>query len=411
MKSLWHLPILICVLTTIGCTAGLGPVAPAPAFWTSTGSTIGVGMTALPKAYREGSWCGEGTRLGPGLSVAVDSVQMAGKLETYLNALDLSSFKQIQETFKERLTQYGFKASVIETPIRKVLPEFDAPSGGIAYAPKDFRSLKAKLGVDRLLLIEVLRVGTTRDCKLGVAQAPPATALFTSGTLIDLTDNRLLWRSTQSDARTAPESWAQPPMFPDLTQTLTKSMDEVKANLLADFFSTAISRGPSPITEFVTAAFPEDFAGFTFGSTAAVAEHTCTDTGQTWEEQEGSFVCGAPVKPLEFASPVLLRFCDDKLCAVDVVARPPKDDGALAQYKEIQVKLEHQYGPPSSKTSRIPSECSVDVAPCILDGTAAMKTKWVWSTGRTISLKMGKLKGSVGILLQHELSPKGTPGL
>jgi hypothetical protein len=389
-RSSLRLLSLVFVLTALGCTPALGPVGLTPDFWDSRASTIGVALGKPPR-FRALS-----------LPTSMAAEARTASWSSHLRSLGDEALKKAKRMFRVRLTQYGFKATEVESYIhRQVLSDFDRPNSEAQYEVKDFRPYKAKLGVDRLLFVEFQVVGTLHDGP-PLAEAPPIAQCELSGTLIDLSTNIVLWSSRKASTKPA-AIWDEPPTYPTLTELLSDTVHGAEQDLVQDFFATA-SGPPLPvISDFAQGAFPRGFSGFTFGATRAASQQACIDAGQSWESpgKAGYFVCSAALGQSDLAGPVHLRFCDDKLCSIEVVARLSEGTDMMKPYKEAKAKLESQHGPASSRESQIPSKCFDDVAPCIRSGTAFATAQWIWPEGDA-SITVRKLDDGPGMRLRYE---------
>lgn len=68
---------------------------------------------------------------------------------------------------------------------------------------------------------------------------PPSAACTIEGRLINLKNNRTLWRFTTIEQIKVTGSWSQPPSYPNFSNTLSQAIDQAKQTVLSNFFSTA----------------------------------------------------------------------------------------------------------------------------------------------------------------------------
>ncbi len=382
MKPIVYLLTLLCGLWTIGCASVLPPVPLDPAFWKDTKPTIAVAMTAIPKPKT--------TKTGSQglLDMAVNEA-MGSELDAHLNALDVSSFKQMQETFRERLVANGFSVKDMQDPINvDNLVDFEGPSGAVHYMDKDFRRLKQQLGVDKLLLLEVIYIGTMRRYYGFVPLEDPTIHCSARGTLIDLSDNRVLWHHSELRISNVPDPWDQGPAFPNLTRTLGNAMMKVQTSIPRIFFAGApkgLQAAPPPVKvagEKAPAVRPDDFGdafGFVFGTSKAEAAAACQKARHQWRDDEKVSHCsGTPSTVLSGVS-TQIEFDDGKLVAVEFLLTPPNDvAGWTGMFTQTESALNTFYDKPMDRNFVVPDACRPEASflACIADGKVDGSASW-----------------------------------
>jgi len=223
----------IVLVASIAVLAGCVTVVPnfsaRPVFWERKQAVIGVAVAELPKptAYKGGS---QGL-----LDIAINNAN-AGSLETHLGSLDISKVANISDRIVEYLTVKGFKVKQIKDPIKiSELKELEKDTANAADNPRsshDFTPLKAKYGIDKLVLITVTQVGTVRNYYGFIPLGAPSGITSMSGKAINLTDNSLEWNqvTTQTVPSADPE-WDQPPEYPGLTKSVFVALDRTRDSL------------------------------------------------------------------------------------------------------------------------------------------------------------------------------------
>lgn len=147
---------------------------------------------------------------------------------------------------------------------------------------------------------------------------------------------------------------------------------------------------PPPVSVAAPAsAPPTGGAGFKFGADAASTEQSCKVANNAWTPQgEGAF-CSGSAAPLGFDAAVALRFCEGKLCTVEVRHFPQNWLGAL---DELRGKLIGKYGAPMKSAAPIPAECKTNDAlvQCLEQWGLVLRDEWTWPTGEQVVLRGAK---------------------
>lgn len=205
-----------------------------PEFWSEKDKIIGVAIEQPPKptAFKVGN---QGL-----LDVAINQAN-ASKLETHLNGLDTSKISELADRVAAYLRQKGFMVKRIAEPIRvdtlAILENKnnDAQNGYI-MADRDYTPLKQKYGVDKIVMLSIVRMGTIRNYYGFIPLGEPSGMCNLSGKVVNLNDNHLEWN--QAVAQTTPNSdgpWDVPPDFPGLTKAVYGAFDQSRNTLYNDF--------------------------------------------------------------------------------------------------------------------------------------------------------------------------------
>ena len=133
------------------------------------------------------------------------------------------------------LKKQGLDVVLINEPLKVAdLPDLGA-SDPVNKARKNYASLKAKHGIDRLLVVHITSLGVWRSYSAYVPTDPPRAVLNGTVSMIDLSSHALEWYLPLAVSRAADGAWDKPPKFPGLSnayyQVLETSMDMVKKPL------------------------------------------------------------------------------------------------------------------------------------------------------------------------------------
>lgn len=216
------------------CVSVTPNFAAKPEFWNEKNKIIGVAMEQLPKptTFKAGN---QGL-----LDVAINNA-VASQLETHLNGLDISKISELNNQIAAYLREKGFTVKQIKEPIQvTALPELDKTKEGdqskYVMADRDFTSLKQKYGVDKMVLISVVRVGTIRSYYGFIPISAPSGLCHLSGKVIDLSNNHLEWNQVVTETvANGDGSWDVPPNYPSLTKAVYNALDESRNMLYNNF--------------------------------------------------------------------------------------------------------------------------------------------------------------------------------
>ena len=218
---------LIASILLVGCATK--PQTPIP-FSANTVATnakkIGVTIDKVPTVdtFFPGASCL--------LCLAAASIANS-ELTAYAKTLSSDEFVAVKNDIVASLKQKGLDATLIDT--------FDVnslnnnPNAQIDFSKKDFTSLKAKYGIDKLLVVHVTFVGFERPYTAYFPTGQPNAKLMGAGYIVNLNNNAYEW-FYPFDLLKAPDSkWDEPPKFPSLTnayfQVLEIGKDQITQQL------------------------------------------------------------------------------------------------------------------------------------------------------------------------------------
>jgi len=213
-----------------GCATVTKPVTLNPSFWENRQQNIGVAVTAAkpPTAYMLGN---------QGLLDIVINRANAKDLIAYLEKLDVPRLKAISQDFVTQLQARGFNVKVIDQPIdNEKLAKFSGTSDKQSFSDIDYRSFKSE-GIDRLIVISVDRVGTSRNYYGFIPTNSPQADLALSGKLVDLHNNELLWYAKEENKLPVSEPWDQPTSFENITAAIQLNAEQSSEKFEQSFFA------------------------------------------------------------------------------------------------------------------------------------------------------------------------------
>jgi hypothetical protein len=221
------LPLLaVAVLLLAGCAAKPQlPVDLAPAAVSTTASArVGIAVSKPPKASME----------LPGASclLCVIAAQAANtSVARHVETLPVQDLVAVRDQIAAALRKKGVNILVIAEPLQlETLPDMktNAPN----TAKRDFTSLKAKYGVDKLVLVDVEAFGLQRNYSAYIPSGAPRAFLRGSGSMINLSNNAYEWYLPLALFKAADGAWDEPPKYPGLTNAFYENLEMGKDRLL-----------------------------------------------------------------------------------------------------------------------------------------------------------------------------------
>lgn len=183
---------------------------------TGDGGRVGVAMTALPKI--DTAFPGAGCLL----CIAVAS-GVHGKMTDHVRTLPYEDLPDLKKQAAAAITKKGATAVMIDGEFKiDALENFksDQPN----FARKDFRSLREKHNIDRLMVVDVAALGVWRDYSSYVPTSDPKAIVKGAAYMVNLRTNALEWYAPIEIAKAA-TTWDQPPKYPDLTNAYFQAIE------------------------------------------------------------------------------------------------------------------------------------------------------------------------------------------
>jgi hypothetical protein len=200
------------------------PVALGQDALSAKSGRVGVAMSTLPKVdtYFPGAAC---------LLCYAFASASNSSLTKYAETLSHDELSALKEDVAAVLRKKEVDVVVIKEPIDlKSLP--DVRTEVPTTARKDFSSLRAKLAVDKLLVIDMPLVGYVRPYSSYVPTSDPKATVSGSSYLVDLKTNALSWYQPIEISRSADGKWDEPPKFPGLTNAYYQALEAGRDSVL-----------------------------------------------------------------------------------------------------------------------------------------------------------------------------------
>ena len=216
------LAMLVVAITALsGCAAVINnPIALSKESVSSGSGKIGVAMSKVPEAntYFPGAAC----LLCIGVAEIAHS-KLSSVVKTW-SITDLVSLKQ--ETFA-LLKKRGADVVLIEEPIK--VNDFPSNSASGENLPRrDFSALRAKYGIDKLLVLDITATGVSRPYSSYIPAGLPVSMVSGLAMIVDLKTNTFNWYLPLTTTRQADGAWDEEPKFPGLTNAYFQTVETVR---------------------------------------------------------------------------------------------------------------------------------------------------------------------------------------
>lgn len=188
---------------------------------------IGVAMTPMPKPD---------THLpGAGCLLCIASAQIANRtLIDHSQHLPTDDLAQFKEDVAKSIRAKGGQVIVIDAPV-----DVSTLASANASAPntprKDFRPLRERLNVDKLVVIEIDAVGMWRTYSAYFPTAEPKAVVQGKGYMVDLASNTYEWYQPVMVLKASDKEWDEPPKFPGLTNAYFQAVETSRGLFLKPF--------------------------------------------------------------------------------------------------------------------------------------------------------------------------------
>jgi hypothetical protein len=184
---------------------------------------VGVAMTALPKA--DTSFPGAACLL----CLAVAS-GMHSAMTDHVRTLPSDDLAELKKQVAAAFAKKGATPVVIDAALQiDALDKFGGDQPNMAR--RDFRPLREKHNIERLVVVNVAALGVWRDFASYVPTSDPKAIVRGEAYLVNLRTNALEWYVPISVAKSA-VTWDQPPKFPDLTNAYFQALELSKDSVL-----------------------------------------------------------------------------------------------------------------------------------------------------------------------------------
>jgi hypothetical protein len=215
MQKLAAAAVALSVL--VGCASTPQQALPMSAnSLNSESGRVGIAMTALPKVDTAfpGAFCL--------LCIAVAS-GVHSKMTDHVRTLPYEDLPELKKQAAAAIAKKGATAVMIDGEFKiDALENFknDQPN----FARKDFRSLREKHNIDRLMVVDVSALGVWRDYSSYVPTSDPKAVFKGTAYMVNLRTNALEWYAPIEIAKAA-TTWDQPPKYPDLTNAYFQAIE------------------------------------------------------------------------------------------------------------------------------------------------------------------------------------------
>ncbi len=223
MKLSHLLFLLITTLFATGCSVSpQKPISLDTQFYNVKSEKIGLYLDTIPKAntYFPGASC----------LLCLAAAEIANSdLTEHVQGLPNSEVDISLNIVEEILKANGLEVVRVEQPINiSELKKFSTDNELIPYARKDFRSLKSSLGVDKLVVIDINRLGIYRSYSAYLPTSDPLGYVAGNISVIDLSDNQYKLYEPVNIKTKVKGEWDEPNQFPGVTTAYFQSTEVLK---------------------------------------------------------------------------------------------------------------------------------------------------------------------------------------
>jgi hypothetical protein len=239
------------LLTIIILTMMLGACASAPqqpiAFDAGTiaggKNRVAIQMNKLPAT--DTSFPGAGCLLCIGVARAAHV-----DLSTQVQSLVPEDLNTLPERLAKVLRDDGAQVIVLDQPVDISNLSINSEKGeDPKLTSKDFNPLANKLGVDKLLVLEIRSQGVMRPYSAYIPAGVPRAYVSGIAYMVDLKANTYVWYSTINTDRPAEGAWNEPPSFPGLTNAYYQVLAETSDSLASELSGKAASETTAKVEQ------------------------------------------------------------------------------------------------------------------------------------------------------------------
>jgi len=226
MKRLVMALMLLSTIVFAGC-AVQPPVHFDQSYWSHKPASLGVVIVKVPKP---------GTlKMGAQglLDIGINGM-MADSLTKHLNTLNMDDFREAGQVIAAHFSKHGVPAKFIPEELDiSTLTKVSKPENG--FAKLDYTALKAKYGVEQLVVLQVNGAGTIRNYYGFIPTSAPQGYFSCSGSLVDLSNNKLLWTSASTQQVPIEDPWDQASeSYPHVTTAFYRALETAKTTMVKD---------------------------------------------------------------------------------------------------------------------------------------------------------------------------------
>lgn len=222
--SLRYLLVLVSLVLSGCASVPQGPLPIQSSALSAQAGQVGVMMTPIPKPNV--NLPGAGCLLCIAVASAVNST-----LSRHAETLPLEDLPKLGEQVAEAIRKRGANAIVLkEVPDITKLDTFRSDTPNMAR--EDFRPLRDRLKVERLVVIQVDLVGFERSYSAYVPTSDPKAAFRGRAYMVNLSTNMLEWFLPVNVLKSADGRWDEPTAFPGLTNAYFQALELGREQIL-----------------------------------------------------------------------------------------------------------------------------------------------------------------------------------
>lgn len=154
----------------------------------------------------------------------------------YLHNFDLNKLVSLRKDFVKRLRANNIPATKFATINVKKLPWVNKKKQ--EFSERNFSQFSTKIGNSRLLVVSTNLLGAIRNYYAMIPLGPPRAICELEGRLVNIKNNRVLWRYTSRIELPVKGYWSQPPAYPNFTNALNEAIEVSRTQLMDNFFSS-----------------------------------------------------------------------------------------------------------------------------------------------------------------------------
>jgi len=204
-----------------GCAvAPQQPLSISKDFTGASTTKVGVVMSTLPKVDTEFP--------GAGCLLCLAAASVANQsLTKHVQTLTAEDLPKLKNDIARLLEAKGMQVRVIDEPLDlKQIPKYDGKEPNTAR--QDFRGLKNRYQVDKLVVIDIAALGAWRNYSAYIPTGDPKAVLKGSGYIVNLSTNMLEWYLPVNVQKGTDQNWDEPPKFPGLTNAYFEAIEQGK---------------------------------------------------------------------------------------------------------------------------------------------------------------------------------------
>jgi hypothetical protein len=200
------------------------PLAMQPASLKADAGRIGVAMSSVPKVDTQ--FPGAGCLLCLAAASAMNS-----SLTDHVRTLPPEDVPALKDRAAALIKAKGATPVPLASALDvNALPSFNSDAPNVAR--KDFRGLKDKHQVDKLLMIQLDTIGVVRNYSAYVPNGEPKAVFSGTAYLVDLKTNALEWYHPFNVTKAADGNWDESPKFPRMTNAFFQALELGKDEIL-----------------------------------------------------------------------------------------------------------------------------------------------------------------------------------